>query len=368
MCTCMITKIDTQNQPSALENKGKSENAEQKIFNYLCNNDLPDGVEIGLSEISEKDKKWDYHRSDTQTVGQIFGYNPDFQKWAERMAECSTFLLFQKDGDALRLSQSFFCHVRHCPVCQWRKSLYWKAMLHKMLDVLLPQYPTHRFVFLTLTVENCAVAELRDTLKTMNKAWARFIERKEFRAVVDGWVRTTEVTRDNTHPNTHAHPHFHAILMVKASYFTHGYIRQDRWAELWKLSLRADYVPVVDVRAVRPKASAVASGEYMDAVRYAVAEVMKYSVKPSDMIGDGSLSAHEWFYEFCNQVKKLRFVATGGILKDILKNIDKITDEQMVHMTDTPPEPTPEQDKRQIIFRYTTTQRRYIFNGKYNGE
>lgn len=364
----MITKTDTQNQPSALENQGERENEPQKIFNYLYSNDLPEGVEIGLSEISEKDKKWDYHRSDTQTVGQIFGYNPDFERWSERMAECSTFLLFQSDGDALRLSQSFFCHVRHCPVCQWRKSLYWKAMLHRALDNILPEYPSHRFVFLTLTYDNCPIGDLRDTLKYMNQAWKRLIERDEFSRVVDGWVRTTEVTRDKKRPNSHAHPHFHAILMVKSNYFTKNYIKHARWLELWQEALRVEHWLSIGIQAVRPKPSAIENGTYMDGVRHAVAEVMKYSVKPSDMTGDGSLSAHQWFYEFCIQVKKMRFVATGGVLKNVLKNLDKITDEQMVHMTDTPPEPTPEQDKRQIIFRYTTTQRRYIFGGKYNGE
>lgn len=365
VCTVMIPKTDTQNQPQITPDKGSSENQPNQLFDFLHDNDLPPGVEIGLAEISEKDQKWDYHRSDTQTVGEIFGYNPDFERWSERMAECSTFLMFQSDGDNLRLSQSFFCHVRHCPVCQWRKSLYWKAMLHRALDNILPQYPSHRFIFLTLTVPNPPVGELRDTLRHMNKAWARLIERQEFSRVVDGWVRTTEVTRDSKRPNTHAHPHFHVILMVKSNYFTKNYIKQERWLELWQQSLRLEHWLSIGIQAVRPKPSAIENGTYMDGVRHAVAEVMKYSVKPSDMMGDGSLSAHQWFYEFCVQVKKMRFVATGGVLKNVLKNLDKITDEQMVHMTDKPPETETEQDKRQIIFRYTTTQRRYIFRGRY---
>lgn len=365
MCTCMITKTNTQNQPFDPSTQGKREHTLKQIFDFLYDNDLPKGVEIGLSEISEKDKKWDYHRSDTQTVSEIFSYSSEFQRWHERMNDCSTFLLFKQENDAIKLSQSFFCHVRHCPVCQWRKSLYWKAMLHRALDTILPQYPSHRFIFLTLTVPNPPIHELRNTLKHMNKAWARLIERLEFSRVVDGWVRTTEVTKDKRQPNTHAHPHFHAILMVKSNYFSKNYIKQERWLELWQQSLRLDCWLSVGIQAVKPKASALASGQYMDGVRYAVAETMKYSVKPSDMMGDGSLSAHKWFYEFCTQVKKMRFVATGGVLKNVLKNIDKVTDEQMIHMTDTPPDIESEQDKRQIVFRYTTTQRRYIFKGRY---
>lgn len=366
MCSCMIPKTDTQNQQQTLPNQGLCKNQLNQIFDFLHDNDLPPGVEIGLAEISEDDKKWDYHRSDTQTVGDIFGYNPDFQKWSERMAECSTFLLFKQENDAIKLTQSYFCHVRHCPVCQWRKSLYWKAMLHRALDNILPQYPSHRFIFLTLTYDNCPIGDLRDTLKHMNQSWKRLIERDDFTKVVVGWVRATEVTRDKKRPNEYAHPHFHAILMVKSNYFTKNYIKHEKWLKLWQESLRVEHWLSVGVKAVRPKQSAIENGTYMDGVRHAVAEVMKYSVKPSDMMGDMSLAAHKWFYEFCVQVKKLRFVSTGGILKDVIKNLDKITDEQMVHVNgETPTDETQEQDKRQIIFRYTTTQRRYIFKGRY---
>ena len=41
----------------------------------------------------------------------------------------------------------------------------------------------------------------------------KLTKRKEF-ALVDGWIRTTEVTRDKERPNEYAHPHFHVILMV----------------------------------------------------------------------------------------------------------------------------------------------------------
>ena len=44
-------------------------------------------------------------------------------------------------------------------------------------------------------------------------------------------------------------------------------------------------------------------------------------------MGDGSPASHEWFYELTRQTHKLRFVATGGSLKNILKD-DDLTDEK----------------------------------------
>ena len=94
----------------------------------------------------------------------------------------------------LRLREAHFCRVRHCPVCQWRRSLMWQARFYQSLPKLVTEHPKARWLFLTLTVRNCPITELGETLTAMNAAWQRLKDRKEFRPVL-GWVRTTEVTR-----------------------------------------------------------------------------------------------------------------------------------------------------------------------------
>ena len=98
--------------------------------------------------------------------------------------------------------------------------------------------------------ENPPVTELRDTLKHMNDSWKRLIETKRFKSGVAGFLRTTEVTRGND-GKMMAHPHFHALLLVKPSYFTINYIKQGDWVEMWAKALRADYSPSVNVKAVK---------------------------------------------------------------------------------------------------------------------
>ncbi|MBE3060871.1 protein rep, partial [Klebsiella pneumoniae] len=65
-------------------------------------------------------------------------------------------------------------------------------------------------MFLTLTVRNCAIEELGETLSRMDTAFQRLKDRKEFRPV-QGGIRTTEVTRGS---DGSAHPHFHTLMMV----------------------------------------------------------------------------------------------------------------------------------------------------------
>ena len=189
----------------------------------------------------------------------------------------------------------------------------WVARMLKALPELQAKYPKARWVFLSLTLRNCPVDELGATLTAMSKAWDRFSRRKEFRSVL-GWVKAIEVTKN--HKNGSAHPHIHALLMVRPSYFTHGYISQARYTELWRESLRVDYTPVVDVRAIK---------DNPEALRRAIGEVLKYSLKPSDLADD-----KEWFLSAMGQLFKRRLVMSGGELKGILRENEEARDEEMM--------------------------------------
>jgi hypothetical protein len=191
---------------------------------------------------------------------------------------------------------------------------------------------------LTLTVRNCPVTHLRQTLTDMNAAWNRLILRPEFDAVT-GWIRTTEVTRgkDGT-----AHPHYHVLLLVRPSYFGKNYVTQNRWRELWRSVMRLDYDPVVDIRTVK--------GD-MD-MNKAICETLKYSVKPVDMVDDPA-----WFIEYTRQTHKLRFVATGGVLKKILKADKPETNDDLL-LADNPTD-TPEIDEELLRFDWNKPTRKY---------
>lgn len=310
----------------------------------------------GLSDYSSKDAPWDVHRGQSDDVGGIYATAAEFERYAARMADCGGVLRFgwstapETGETTLRLREAHFCRVRHCPVCQWRRSLMWQARFHQSLPKIVQAHPKARWVFLTLTVRNCPIGELGETLTAMNAGWQRVKDRKEFKPV-QGWVRTTEVTRGG---DGSAHPHFHALLMVPPSWFRgQTYVKQSRWVELWAESMRLDYVPVVDVRVVKaaipegPETSLDAMGF---ALQRAVAETLKYSVKPGDMTDDPN-----WFLELTRQAHKRRFVATGGVLKNVLR-VDEETDADLV-MADGPAEG--EDDGSRLAFNWRETERRY---------
>lgn len=310
----------------------------------------------GLTDYSAKDAPWDVHRGESDDVGGIYATAVEFERYAARMADCGGVLRFgwvttPATGEtALRLRDAHFCRVRNCPVCQWRRSLMWQARFYQSLPKIIQEQPKARWLFLTLTVRNCSIGELSETLTAMNAGWKRLIERREFRPVL-GWVRTTEVTRGQ---DGSAHPHFHALIMVPPSWFRgQTYVKQSRWVELWADCMRLDYVPVVDVRAVKaisPEAGQTSLDVMGQALQRAIAETLKYSVKPSDMTADA-----DWFLELTRQTHKRRFVATGGALKNVLR-VDEETDADFV-MADGQAEG--EDDGSRLAFNWREAERRY---------
>ena len=262
-----------------------------------------------LSDLSERDKPWDKHRSNADIVGGYYK-GSEFEQYASRMDFCSGLLDFHLVPDVdegslrLKLYGARFCRVRHCPVCQWRRSLMWKAKAYQALPKVVEEFPKHRWLFLTLTVKNCPIAELRDTLDWMNTSFKRMTKRKEWSSI-DGWLKSTEVTRGR---DGSAHPHFHCLLMVKPSYFSTGYISQKRWGELWQSCLRSDYEPILDVRAVRKGSKPMAL----------IPELLKYCTKESDLTAD-----REWFLELTRQMHKSRCIAVGGTLRQHFKALEQ---------------------------------------------
>lgn len=279
-------------------------NIVQPQSSYANNTDAP-----ALGEISERDKPWDRHRSNADKVADHYRSDEDFGQYAMRIDFCSQLLDFKLTPDAdigelkLKLSSAKFCRVRHCPVCQWRRSLRWKAKAFKILPLIVKAYPKHRWLFVTLTLKNCPITELRKTLTEMNQAWQRFSQLKKFPAL--GWIKSMEVTRGK---DRSAHPHFHCLLLVKPGYFGKNYLKQAEWVEMWQQSLRIDYKPVLDVQAVKQGQQPM----------QLVPELLKYCVKESDLVFD-----REWFLELTRQLHKMRAISVGGVLKEYLKALEE---------------------------------------------
>jgi plasmid rolling circle replication initiator protein Rep len=270
-----------------------------------------------LTDLSERDKPWDIHRAESDQIAANFK-GTEFNNYSERINLCSQLLDFRLVPDSeegayrLKLSSARLCHCRQCQVCAWRRSLMYKARAYKVLPSVIEAYPTARYLFLTLTVKNCAIEELRSTIKHLNESFARLSKLKNWPGV--GYLKTVEVTRSK---DSTAHPHLHVLVMTKASYFGANYLSKKEWCALWKQSIRTDYTPIMDVQAIKAKDSPVAL----------LAEVIKYQTKPNDLI----FADKKWFLEYTRQVHGTKAFALGGIFKEYFRELDKEeTTEEMI--------------------------------------
>ena len=251
-----------------------------------------------------------------------------YEKYYERINQCARYLkyvekvphyfeidyesgyveLFEKDPE-FRLVEGVFCRVRHCPICQWRKTKRWQAMMFRSLPVIKRELPKHRWLFLTLTVKNCSFESLKQTVEHLNKSFRKLVKYKSFPA--EGWIKSLEVTI-NQKTNT-VHPHFHVMLLVPSKYFNSRgkssiYLKQDDWRRDWKKVAKLDYDPMVNVRAIK-----------INQEDKHVAEALKYTVKPDHLF---KLNKYQ-LSELTTQMNGVHSINKGGVLKRYLKNVGR---------------------------------------------
>ncbi|MFO0194742.1 MAG: protein rep [Pseudanabaena sp.] len=269
-----------------------------------------------LQSFSDRDKVWEKHKVNGELVATHYA-DSQFPDYSRRIALCGESLDFELVDDQLKLKNTWFCRVRHCPICQWRRSLKWKAKAYAMMPKVVEDFPKARWLFVTLTVKNCEIADLRETITWMHEAFKRMSKLKAFPA--KGWIKATEVTMGQ---DGLAHPHFHCLLMVSPSYFSGAYyLSKERWGSMWQQSLRADYAPIIDIRAVQKR----------DDLAELIPEILKYQTKESDLTAD-----REWLLELTQQLHKTRAIAIGGVLRDYMRELanepedltDEVTGEQ----------------------------------------
>ena len=227
---------------------------------------------------------------------------------AVRLATCARWLEFaippEGDDKRYKITKTSSCHVRLCPVCQWRRSLNTYRNLARIYAA--PEMKGMKHIFVTLTQKNVLGEALADEIKRISDAYAAMMRRKPFKDVVKGYTRTIEVTRAD---NGTFHPHIHAIWTVAASYGSKTYVSQKYLCEEWQNALKIDYRPVCDIRVIKK----------LDGK--SVAEVAKYSVKPSDYI-DGTIDGTADIIKILDPaLDGKRFVSYGGIVRKIKNRI-----------------------------------------------
>lgn len=269
--------------------------------------------------------------------GAAFASDPKHHKAASRFNFCGSSVRLNEwaDNATGEVRQTFsggrFCGQRLCPNCQHHKARILCEQLGQVHKGHSEKSPDSVGLLLTLTVRNCAHADLRQAVQGMHHAFGKLRRRVEFEGAVRGFFRATEITVGQGEAKGTFHPHMHVLLMVPRAYLRKSsglYVTQERWVELWQDCLGADYRPIVDVRAVTPEAmlkrGAGRKGRALD-VAGAIRETAKYCVKPDgyqEILASGKFwTDPQVFAALQVGLKHLRLYAWGGEFDVIRKEL-----------------------------------------------
>ena len=280
-------------------------------------------LEIVPNKILEE-TKFTEHKLQTNDI--IFKFlETGFKTEFEKIKQCGNYLEFALKEHQItkdikkKLAGANFCKNRFCPICSWRRIRNITGQLKDAFSVIQEKEKIAT-LFLTLTVSNPDVKDLKSTISKMNKSFKKMSETKAFNNAILGYFKSIEILGDKT-PKGQAHPHFHILLVVDTKYFSsRNYLNKAQWTEMWKKALGVEYTPVVDVRRIKSK------NENFSDIDSAIAETVKYSVKHTEL----SKRSNEDFYYLYTQTKGMRFISAGGILKQHL-NLIKI-DEDLINL------------------------------------
>ena len=326
-----------------------------------------------------KERPWREHKYHAMVLGKSFRRiyrvkhsifrrkdKINYSRRADRADMCGNSLGFVVENNRLRLAHAKFCQISLCPMCAWRKS---RRISHNVsLVASALQDEGYRLIMATFTVKNVSGQDLKAQLAELTKSFNKLTKYKQFKASVKGFFRALEITHDTKEYITNSmyqnakayydsmglsagdknpnfgmyHPHFHVLLAVKESYFqAKYYIEQGDFAKMWQKALKANYMPVVDVRAIK--------GSRKD-----INEVAKYTTKSGDyLIGERDeftsmlVTVDEPLTDSAVEVlsealHKRRLVGWGGVFDEMRKKLgleeeveaaaDAVDDEQPVKL------------------------------------
>ncbi len=275
------------------------------------------------------------------------------QKRSSRMRFCGERKhILSIDNTAYNL-YSHKCRDRQCIECQAIRSYVWQNKISEVNEKIKSSIKAedYSFLFLTFTIKNPLVSDLRKTLKLMNKAIYVMFKQKAYKDFLGG-IRTTEITRGKGKKDE-CHPHFHMLLVVHKSYFEGKKITKNQYGRFLPdvedamsvdfgkyLSKYAGEFGLVynpdDYKQTRTGAPIVEVKQAVGEDRKTVIDlsnavenggqifgyILKYTVKGNGKADDIIFRDDDWFLEYDKQIRGVRLITPVGIYREKLAELE----------------------------------------------
>lgn len=236
----------------------------------------------------------------------------------ERMKECNNYIKIKEDKDGnIKVQQTNLCRDRFCVLCNKIKS---SKRVKEMTNVLNKMYKDNYLYknsgnvlsLITLTIKNCDLDELHQTINDIQAGYKKFYERKKVKDNIIAISKNVEITLNEK--TRQAHPHIHLLTINKRKSITTKDIQL-----LWKESMKLDYIPQCDiVEAYETNEETGQKEDIHDFNIKAVREALKYSFKFKSL---ENLTTKE-FFTLDQALKHKRLIAYSKLFKEYRKMLN----------------------------------------------
>ena len=338
-------------------------------------------------------RPWRQHKLESELLAEAYSTaadrwpGPDAVQWARRadiVQTCGTHPIFERhnapEGQYMTLKSANFCRDRLCPLCQWRRSLKLGAQCRAVVAEadrrkIARDRAAWRWIMLTLTQRNVDGPDLGAEIDRIHAAVRVLTKSPRWRAAVRGWLRVTEVTRNNDYssPNYGTyHPHLHILIAVPRRYFRGAdYIPAAEWRAMWRTYMHLDYDPDIDVRVVTAKGQTIDATDPTQSMGAAVAEVTKYAAKPGSYLIASDLDATvDAVATLATALRGRRLCAWGGVCKEAAQalHLDSLETGDLVHIDeDATGDPAADAVSQYVAYHWALGIRNYIQGQEWTG-
>lgn len=232
-----------------------------------------------------------------------------FEERSKRMELCGDYLKYTicKDCGKAHVKKANLCRDRLCPMCSWRLSLQRFGAMKEILITLRNAHPEYTYSLVTLTVKNCSVEKLSETISLMSKSWNLCLQQRSIKNILAGSARSLEITYNK---KTHeVHPHYH-IIAAWATEEPKG----DMLAAQWLKATNKNKL----IATVQAQNAQTIMKEDDNNLTKSILEAFKYSVKGSQFL---DMPMKE-FKTVVSEISGKRLTSYTGIIKEYAKKLD----------------------------------------------
>ena len=254
----------------------------------------------------------------TNQLASLLSEEEDFYKISGRMKESGRFIKTSNQNGRIHIVDSASSYIRYEPYSNRiiRRRIY--AQFFNNLPDIIEQYPMHNWYFMTLTIKDCDVHQVRKSIDILNASFKKLLLGDKFSKYFKqsseekcGYFKCLEIS-DTEYSTTMCRPHLHVILhLPKNSTYSKNYVSREKLERLWlnALNIQDNYKITVDMQNI----------DFDDIHEQIInlCNIASYMMKHNSI---DLLKDKDFTIEYLRQIAGKNLHSSAGTLKGINKN------------------------------------------------